>query len=463
MPEDGRARKEGNTPPMIAAPTRDQLVYQRQLESDLDVAQAQCQQLETEVAAAQAVWEVEADKTELATGLPITDRLEIHLPLDGQLDHQVGQYPAGSFEAGVPAYGDGPLDKAVELDGQRFVRVGDVGVYERVLNDDEISDLAVHETIAELLALAPNQRDWKQANKLRRFFLRRHAPAPLAAAHMRVVQLTEDFGAQGAMPSHPRLLDWLAVELVESGWDLRGLRRRIVTSAAYRQASFLKPGDMEKDLDNQWLSRGPRFRLPAETIRDQALFVGGLHVEHPEGPSVKPYQPAGLWEEISDEEYERGNGDQLYRRSLYTFWKRTVPHPMMSTFDASSREICSVRKGRTNTPLQALTMLNEDGLVESARGLAGRVMSEARLTPTERLQRDFRLVTSRYPKISELRLLEGSFRHHEAHFSVRPGAAVELLDVGDSAWDGQLNPVELAAYATIANTLLNLDEVVTRH
>jgi hypothetical protein len=278
-----------------------------------------------------------------------------------------------------------------------------------------------------------------------------------------LVKTAEDFGAQGDPPSHPLLLDWLACELIETGWDIKAMRRLIVTSATYRQSSRVTSKVLAVDPENRLLARGPRFRLPAEMIRDQALYAGGLLVEQTGGPSVKPYQPAGLWEEISNDKYDQDQGDKLYRRSLYTFWKRTVPFPAMALFDAPSRETCQVRQERTNTPQQALTLLNETAYLEAARGLAERAMREGGATPVERLTRAFHIVTSRKPSEVELKLLLAGFHRHMEHYQRHPHASEKLLSVGECPPDELFDRPEYAAHMAVANTLLNLDEAITQH
>jgi hypothetical protein len=276
-----------------------------------------------------------------------------------------------------------------------------------------------------------------------------------------LVKTVEDFGTQGAFPSHPDLLDWLAVEF-QSDWDVKRLHQLIVTSATYRQVSKVTPELRTKDPENRLLARFPRLRLSPEVVRDQALFAGGLLVEKVGGPSVKPYQPAGLWKELSGaDDYTPDAGEGLYRRSLYTYWKRTAPPPVMATFDAAGRETCWVRESRTNTPLQALTLLNETGFVEAARVLARRVMVEAP-TPDARLTRAFRCVVSRPPTAAELRILRDGLEEHLARFRADPAAAEKLLATGAAKPDPKLDPAELAAYATVCNLILNLDEAVTK-
>jgi hypothetical protein len=277
-----------------------------------------------------------------------------------------------------------------------------------------------------------------------------------------LVKTAEDFGSQGEWPSHPELLDWLATEFVRTGWDVKALQRLLVTSATYRQSSRLTPELWQRDPENRLLARGPRVRLPAETIRDQALFAAGLLVEGLGGPSVKPYQPAGLWHELADTEYLPDRGPGLYRRSLYTFWKRTVAPPSMMTFDASPRETCVVRETRTNTPLQALTLMNDVTFVEAARVLARRVMREGGPTPEGRLTLAFRLATARGPRPAELKVLLDDLGYHQSHYRQDRPAALRLLSIGEAPRDPRLDPCELAAYTAVANLILNLDEVVTK-
>jgi hypothetical protein len=281
-----------------------------------------------------------------------------------------------------------------------------------------------------------------------------------------LVESSEDFGAQGDFPSHPELLDALAVDFVERGWDVKALVRKIVLSRTYRQTSKASPELARRDPSNRLLARGPRFRMPAEMIRDSALAASGLLVEKIGGPSVFPYQPPGVWEAVASQEkgkytaqeYREGSGDDLYRRSLYTFWKRLAPPPAFSAFDAPTREICSVRRQRTNTPLQALVGLNDPTFVEAARALAERAMTGA--TDEERVAIAFRRVAARAPSTAEsailLRLLSAQRRSFDAE------SARRLLAVGRSPRDPSLDPVEHAAWTMAASAILNLDEALTR-
>ena len=279
-----------------------------------------------------------------------------------------------------------------------------------------------------------------------------------------IVKTTEDLGAQGERPSHPELLDWLAVEFQRAGWDLKRLLKTMVMSATYRQSSIASPNLLHRDPENRLLARGPRFRLPSEMIRDQALFVSGLLVEQIGGPSVKGYQPEGLYNDLvfNETKYAQDHGDKLYRRSLYTFWKRTIAPPFMMTFDAANREVCIVRETRTNTPLQALNLMNDVTFVEAARLLAERMLKEGGTSTTARLRLAFRALTSRQPSATEVKILSDNLAEHFAYFDRRPAEAARLLSVGEKKHDEKLKASELAAYTMVASLILNLDEVVTK-
>ena len=278
-----------------------------------------------------------------------------------------------------------------------------------------------------------------------------------------LVSTSEDFGAQGESPSHPKLLDWLATEFVRLGWDMKALQKVIVTSATYRQSSHISPELLLRDPDNRLLARGPRRRLPAETIRDQALFVSGLLTNRVGGPSVKPYQPDGLWQEIAtDTEYTQSHGEDLYRRSLYTYWKRTVAPPSMVTFDATGREACIVQRARTNTPLQALALMNDITFVEAARVFAQRSMTNADGSIDDRLAHAFVTATARMPRPEELAVLVGRFHRSLDVFRNNPSAAHDLVHVGEFTVNEKLDACELAAFTTVTSLILNLDEVVNK-
>jgi len=273
----------------------------------------------------------------------------------------------------------------------------------------------------------------------------------------------EDFGTQGSPPSHPELLDWLATELTHSGWNLTQLQRAIYSSATYRQSSVVTAERHERDPENRLLSRGPRFRLQAELLRDQVLAASGLLVEQIGGPSVKPYQPPGLWEELADSKYAQDSGAGLYRRSLYTFIRRTIPPPGMAVLDAPNREICLVRRARTNTPTQALALMNDTIYVEAARQLAERVLREEPAgTDADRLRRLFRLALIRLPNADEMSVLSKTLNEYRLRYNAQPEAAAALLKVGESPVDPQLSASEVAAYMAVAGLVFNLDEMVTK-
>jgi Protein of unknown function (DUF1553) len=283
-----------------------------------------------------------------------------------------------------------------------------------------------------------------------------------------IVKTAEDFGAQGEPPSHPELLDWLAVRFREDGWNLKRFMKRLVMSAVYRQSSRVNLEILAKDPANRLLARGPRFRLDAETLRDQALFVSGLLIERLGGPSVKPPQPSGLWEAVAYTDsntahFKADTGpDKVHRRSIYTFWKRTAPPPQMTTFDAPSRESCQVRRERTNTPLQALVLLNEPQFIEAARALAERTLRETGSRSDDRLAYMFELVTARSPAASDLAELSATLRDLTAHYTRDADAARRLVAAGDAKPDPCHGPAELAAWTMIGNVILNLDESITK-
>jgi hypothetical protein len=301
-----------------------------------------------------------------------------------------------------------------------------------------------------------------------------------------LVKTASDFGSQGEWPSHAELLDWLACEFQEKEegrrekedgsqsrltssptgrkWDIKHLVRLIVTSATYRQDARMTPRQHEMDPDNRLLARGPRFRLDAEEIRDNALYVSGLLVEKVGGKSVRPYQPEGIWEAVgytasNTAKFSQDHGEDLYRRSLYTFWKRTAPPPSLITFDAPSREKYCVRRERTDTPLQALVVMNDPQYVEAARHFGERLVKRG-CDVEERLDFGFRTVTGRHPSRAEKAVLERALEKFQARFQKDPEAAQKLIKVGESAAPKDEKPAELAAYTMVASLLLNLDEAL---
>lgn len=273
-----------------------------------------------------------------------------------------------------------------------------------------------------------------------------------------LVKTAEDFGVQGEMPPHRELLDWLAAEFMESGWDVKHLLRLIVTSETYRQSSRVSIAELQADPENRLLSRGPRFRMPSWMMRDQALALSGLLNPKLGGPSVKPYQPEGIWEEATfgKKTYQQDHGEALYRRTLYAFWRRIVGPTML--FDNSARQVCAVKAARTNTPLHALVTLNDTTYVEAARVLAQRVLQSPG-DEDARLRHTFQIVTNRAPKADEMAVLQRQLA------ALRPQTARDarkLLSVGEAKTDPALNPAEHAAWSSLCLMLLNLDEVVTK-
>jgi Protein of unknown function (DUF1553)/Protein of unknown function (DUF1549)/Concanavalin A-like lectin/glucanases superfamily/Planctomycete cytochrome C len=278
-----------------------------------------------------------------------------------------------------------------------------------------------------------------------------------------IVKTTEDFGSQGEAPSHPELLDWLATEFVRTGWNVKALQKTIVMSATYRQSSRVSPELLAKDPDNRLLARAASVRLSADMVRDQMLAIAGLLVTRIGGPSVKPYQPDGLWNEIGGGgAYVQDHGDNLYRRSLYTFWRRSIPPPSMANFDASARESHMVRPVVTNTPLQALDLMNDVAYVEAARVFAERVMKEGGATPRERIAYAFRVATARRPREAEADILLAAFAQNLESFTARADAARQYVNLGEHPRDARLEVSELAAYTSVTSLILNLNETVMK-
>ncbi len=275
-----------------------------------------------------------------------------------------------------------------------------------------------------------------------------------------IVETPHDFGTQGALPTHPELLDWLAIHFIESGWDLRYLLKTMVTSATYRQSSVASPEHLSKDAKNLFLARGPSYRLPAEMIRDNALAASGLLTQMVGGPSVKPYQPEGLWVEKTGPymTYKHNSGDSLYRRSMYTYIRRTTPHPAMIAFDAPTRSVCVVKRENTNTPLQALVLLNDPQFVETARVLAQRIQKEGGESLEDQTQYGFRLLCGRKPDGNEMELMKKQYQIALDKYKGNPKAADELLQVGEYPFDNSLDKIQTVALVMVASTVMNFDE-----
>ena len=280
-----------------------------------------------------------------------------------------------------------------------------------------------------------------------------------------LVASVEDFGGQGQTPSHPELLDWLARDFMDHGWNVKQFCKKVVLSATYRQSS--RPSDPKlyhEDPENRLLGRGPRYRLSAEQLRDNAVAVSGLLVPKVGGPSVMPYQPAGLWEEAgTGKSYAQSKGEGLYRRSLYTFWRRTSPPPSMRTFDATSREVCTARRERTATPLQSLVLLNDPQFIEAARVLAEKLIHQPDSDLESRIRQAFRLLTSRLPSPKETEILKRLYRDQKTYFDSVPNEAKQFISIGEAPRDERIDPIDHAAMTVVINNLLNFSESVTKY
>ncbi len=282
-----------------------------------------------------------------------------------------------------------------------------------------------------------------------------------------IVRTSNEFGAQGEPPSHPELLDWLAREFVDGGWGVQSILKTLVMSATYQQSSRFRPELLAKDPTNRLLARGPRLRLPAEVIRDNVLAISGLldRDRQPGGPSVFPYQPPGLWEQKAfycRTRYEQSEGADLYRRSLYTFWKRSVPNPILQTFDAPDREVCTVRRERTVTPLQALITLNEMTYVEAARVFAQRILQEGGPAVRERIRFAYQAALARPPSPAEERITERTYLKILETYRDDEASARKLVSIGESPPEADLEVIQLAAWTGVAKLILNLDETMTK-
>lgn len=283
-----------------------------------------------------------------------------------------------------------------------------------------------------------------------------------------IVATSEDFGIMGENPTHPELLDWLAITFQEEGWDVKSFFKFLVTSAAYQQKSTIRPEELAIDRDNRYLARGPRYRLDGEVLRDKVLYVSGSMNPEAGGPPVKPYQPEGIWNAVAYSDsntahFFQDSGDALYRRSLYTFWKRTAPPPNMVVFDVPSRENCNVRRERTNTPLQALTLMNDPQFVEAARHLAERAMTENDGSASDRIDQMYTYAFGNRPIEKHREVLEQSYQKFYSSFVEGRSNARAFIQVGDSAPNSSLDPTELASLTMVANQIMNLDSFITKY
>lgn len=431
VPETGGVDRDGSANPVIEVPSREQAAELEKLEAQLKNVEQQKSALPAENQAARE--ELEKQIKELVTkrdalkkSLPIVMVMqerpqprESFLLLRGQWDKQGDKVTPTVLTSLYPPPADLPANR--------------LGLAKWLVDREH-----------PLTARVAVNRQWQT------FF------------GVGLVKTAEDFGVQGERPSHPELLDWLAAEFVASGWDVKALQRLIVTSVAYRQSSQVTPELVERDPENRLLARGPRYRWSSAVLRDQALAASGLLVAQMGGPSVKPYQPPGVWEEMSfgNIRYEQDHGSKLYRRSVYTFWRRTVGPTEL--FDTASRQVCNVRQSRTNTPLHALTLLNDPTYVEAARALAERAQQPSLESEADRIAWMFRVVTSRRPTERELEVLHTRYAQLAKHYATNASAAAQLIHIGESEPRVESSPAELAARTSIALVLLNLDETLNK-
>ncbi|HVX11671.1 MAG TPA: PSD1 and planctomycete cytochrome C domain-containing protein [Pirellulales bacterium] len=497
VPENGLDGRQGNSEPLIKVPTPEGQQKLAELAEAIAALERELDAPNDTLDAAQAEWEkgmaggTDSDQKDGKKGPPKPVREALAAPAESRTDGQratlrrhfrehVNSELKPRFETlGKLRAQQAQVDKAIptamvmrEMPAPRDTFLLVRGQYDK--HGEKVT--------AGVPAFLPPLPDGRAANRLG---LARWLVAPEHPLTARVivnrywqmlfgtglVKTAEDFGSQGERPSHPELLDWLATEFRESGWNVKHLLRLMVTSATYRQSSVTTEASLQADPENRLLARMSRLRLPAEAIRDQALAAGGLLDGRIGGLSVSPYQPPGLWEELMSREdganwtaqvYIQSHGIDLYRRTMYTFWKRTSPPPTLSTFDAPDREVCTVRRARTNTPLQALILLNDPTYLEAARKLAERLLGHPGTTD-ERLALAFRLVLARLPNDREANVMRRVVEEQRATFRADHDAALKLLSVGESPRDERFEPAELAAWATAASVLLNLDEAITRN
>lgn len=492
VPEKGLDGQKGNAEPLLTLPTPEMEAQLKKLDTGIVAGEAAVRRLEAELPATQAQWEqnwirLHHEEGELAKqpalaiiAIPVAERsAEQTKELRKYFhEHHASELRRAEQELASLHQARENLEKAIpttmvmkELETPRDTFLLERGQYDHL---GEKVTAGIPAMFGPLPDGLPTNRlglaQWLVAPNhplTARVIVNRYWQMYFGTG---LVKTAEDFGSQGEWPSHPDLLDWLAVEFIRSGWNVKAMQRLIVTSATYRQSSVTPPELVARDPENRWLARGPRMRLQAEFIRDQALAVSGLLEDAIGGRSVSPYQPPGLWEELASREdgknwtaqtYTQSHGPDLYRRTMYTFWKRSSPPPTLSTFDAPDRETCTVRRPRTNTPLQALILLNDPTYVEASRKLAERLLTEAG-SDRDRVALAFRLTLARPPAERELEVLLRIYQAQAVVYHGNRAAALELLGVGDSRPDATLDAAELAAWTVVASAILNLDETLTK-
>lgn len=489
VPENGLDGRNGNAAPLIYLPTAKQARELERLQAEVRIAEKELEEELPKIDGAQGAWELEVDPASFGDPQEV---LEIVLTEPGgrteAQKRSLQKYYREKVSAAYAARaGEAARRRKALADFQKTVpssmvmeqmaqpRPTHVLVRGQYNNRGEKVEPGVLSVLHPLGKEAPPNRlglaQWlvDPENPLTaRVTVNRFWGMIMGGG---LVKTANDFGLQSPWPSHPELLDWLTTEFVGTGWDVKRFMRLLVTSSAYRQSAAVTGVSAQVDPENRWYGRGPRFRLPAEMIRDNALAVSGLLAARIGGPSVFPYQPAGLWEELSmrqdsgnwsAQRYVQSRGEDLYRRTIYTFWKRTSPPPSLQAFDAPDRETCTVQRDRTTTPLQALILMNDPTYVEAARFLAERLMREAGPESGRRIEHAFRLVLGRAPKPVESRIVASLYEKQFKRFAGRPEEARKLLSVGGGKRDGSLDEVEHAAWTSVASMILNLDEAITK-
>ncbi len=502
VPENGLDGSKGNAAPILKVPSDEQSRQLAQLDAEIHTLEQQFAGALPEVDAEQAEWEASAAAGKIpAEQAPAPIKAILDTPQDKRTDAQ-RQELRQHFRQAVSTKA---ADLKKRLEEQRRCRneldsrIPTTMVMQEMPQPRETFllvrgayDKRGEKVAADVPAFLPRLPDGVAHDRLAlaRWFVAPEHPLTSRVIVNRIwqslfgigiVRTAEDFGSQGELPSHPELIDWMATQFQSPlrspggdeshAWNVKALIKQILMSATYRQSSEVVGDLWAKDPDNRLLARGPRFRLSAEMIRDMALSVSGLLNDTIGGRSVSPYQPPGIWEELASredgknwtaQEYVQSHGADLYRRTMYTFWKRSAPPPSLVTFDAPDRETCVVRRARTNTPLQALVLLNDPTYVEASRKLAERMLREAGTTPEERISLAFRLTLSRLPSQRETASLLKTVERVIASYRANPAAVEELLKVGESPRDTKFDGAELAAWTIAASVILNLDETLTK-
>ncbi|MEM7011903.1 MAG: PSD1 and planctomycete cytochrome C domain-containing protein, partial [Verrucomicrobiota bacterium] len=484
LPEIGNGRGSSNAPPMMDVSALPHLEEFEKLRAELEPLEAELKKVgaSPEFKKAQTAW-IESLKTDEETRKKLPGNLaktEI-AKWDGKLKEQARVHylnnlykPAGELRAKMR-----PLEKRdaeLKRTGSKVMVMGDMDEPRKThILDRGAFDKPTTEVFRNTPSFLPPKHESLPNNRLglAQWLVDPGHPLTARVAVNRewerffgigLVKTGEDFGSQGELPSHPQLLDFLAAKFVESGWNVQALQKMIVTSATYRQSSVMTPQLLEQDPDNRLLARGPRYRLPAAVIRDQALAASGLFVGDVGGPPVKPYQPAGLWKEIikGRVEYKRDTGEKLYRRSIYTLWRRAVKPPLMMLLDANGRDTCAVDMKQTNTPLQALLLMNDVTFVEHARGLGSRMIAEGGDSDASKIEHGMMLLLGRAPSKEETAILMSELESQRQLFAADEASTQQLLKIGEFNAGEAFQTTELAAFASVARVMLNMDETLTK-